>query len=223
MGGVTRSSAGASVPYVEVTPHPTGRGCGLSRVGCVATATPRASTRDTLAQSRRRVGAGADFPPARVSPRRRGLDSRRSRWSTRCLVGRPSAGFRPRGSHSTLRRARVASRTTAAEASRSRPSASDRATGRRRDRGAARGHRTRSRDGRRPPRPARSRPPPDPVAPPRQPRHPVPTESRPPSCRVPETEFPGSDIQDDAEDNLHRPAAEDAQRARRGPPPRARR
>ena len=151
-------------------------------MGCVATATPRASTRDTSGPVPTTCRRRARTSHPRGSPSSAPRTSTRScsRWSTRCLVGRPSAGFRPRGIPSTSRRARVASRTTAAEASAGRGRVPrDRATGRRRDRGAARGHRTRSRDGGARRAPARSRPPPDPVAPPRQPRHPVPTESRP--------------------------------------------
>ena len=135
-----------------------------------------------LAQSRRRVGAGRGLPTRAGLPR-----ARRGPRLAAAAAGRRAASsvVRPRGSdregsHSTSRRARVASRTTAAEASAGRGRVPrDRATGRRRDRGAARGHRTRPRDGGARRAPARSRPPPDSVAPPRQPRHPVPTESRP--------------------------------------------
>ena len=229
MGGVTRSSAGASVPYVEVTPHLDGSWW----VRSVAGGLRRDS--DASGVDARYVwpspddvsAPGADFPPARVSLERAAdLDSQLQPLVD-ALPRRSSVRGVPTERDPTPPRDARASPPEPPPPKRAPVAAECLETARQDDDETAAPLEDTERV---PETEAPAAPPPD-LAHRRIPSHlranldtqfqPSPD---PASCRVPETEFPGSDIQDDAEDNLHRPAAEDAPTgALAGLPPRARR
>ena len=214
MGGVTRSSAGASVPYVEVTPHLDGSWW----VRSVAGGLRRDS--DASGVDARYVwpspddvsAPGADLP-ARVSLERAAdLDSQLQPLVD-ALPRRSSVRGVPTERDPTPPRDARASPPEPPPPKRAPVAAECLETARQDDDETAAPLEDTERV---PETEAPAAPPPD-LAHRRIPSHlranldtqfqPSPD---PASCRVPETEFPGSDIQDDAEDNLHRPAAEDA-------------